>query len=360
MRIKTPFFVRLVRRWQFWAAVLVLCTIGGLIWTGYRFGLPTKTDFTATVKTRSLAFTIGDWPGSVGLFAQERLPVDLTIDSRCYLRRTSTGKAIEKKPTYRSQTFRDVVLMSMDVSRGVRVETDVMGGALVFNLERLQERAQAESKQEHLAPLRIEVMHDLPDIQPKIPAREQLELTSADDPNHLEFSIRFRAKPEAEVNVPLERSSTVSFTREGVSQLLPAGGVLLLRQPNRKRSGDFSISLEDLESGVLENLVLQEKGDSSSPSALHGAAERRKPEISHAPLLEADFLSVRISGVTDHIYVQDVPGAARQNITRQVIPSFFTSARGQVIGAALAIIAALFVFIFEERHRRWERSPTHH
>jgi hypothetical protein len=354
--MKTHFLVRLVHQWWFWTVVLVLCGIGGLIWTGYRFGLPTKTDFTATVETRSLAFTIGDWPGSVGLFAQERLPVDLTIDSRCYLRRTSNGTAIEKKLTYRGQTFREVVLMSMDVSRGVRVEMDVVDGALVFNLERLPERGQAESKQEHLAPLRAEMMHNLPDMQPKIPAREQFELMPADDPNHLEFSIRFRAKPEAEVNVPLKPTSTVSFTREGVSQLLPASGMLLLRQPNRPRSGDFSISLENLKSGVLENLILQEKADNSAPDVLHRAGERHKPEISQAPLLDADFLSVRISGVTDHIYIQDVPGAARKNITRQVIPSFFTSARGQAIGAVLAIIATLFVFIFEERHRRWERQ----
>jgi hypothetical protein len=204
--MKAPFLNRLVRRWWFWtwvlvhewwfwAVVLVLCSIGGLIWTGYRFGLPTKTDFTATVKTRSLAITIGDWPGSAGLFAQERLPVDLTIDSRCYLRGTSNGTAIGKNTTTdRGQTFREVVLMSMDVSRGVRVKMDVVGGALVFNLERLPDGAHAESRQEHLAPLRFGVMHSLPDMQPKISGREQLELIPADDdPNHLEFSIRFRA-----------------------------------------------------------------------------------------------------------------------------------------------------------------------
>jgi hypothetical protein len=336
-----------LRRRRPWIAGAVFA-IACIIYLLSYFAKPEQTPFTASVETRSIAFTVGDWPDSAGLFVQERMPVDLTVQTPCDLRSASTNESLGK--AHRGQTFRQTVLMSMDVSRGVRMAIDVEDGILIFNLER-------PAAPQHWSPLQFEFTNGSPDLPAQRPPNEQLKLMPDPETRSVEFSLRFQDSPEPQLNIPIQAGSNISFQKETVSQLLPKTAVLLLRDDNTKLLGDSGIALDHLAGGAVEELVVKPKQNGASGWTTDGTGQERRAESNRAPPFQVDFLSLRISGVTHDICVQNVPGAPCTPIKRSRLSSVRSLFRSSEL-QGLAVLLGVLGFLLEEYHRLLERDKN--
>jgi hypothetical protein len=337
-----------VRRWWPLLAGAVFAVAGAIYLRSY-LHKSDEAHFTASVDTRSIAFTVGDWPDSAGLFVQERMPVDLTVQTPCDLLSASTKESVVK--THRGQTFRQIVLMSMDDSRGVRMQIDVEDGILIFNLER-------PASPQHWSPLQFEFTNGSPDLPAHRPPNEQLELNPVDPKTRfVEFSLRFQDSPEPQLNIPIQAGSDISFQKETVSQLLPRTAVLLLRERNIKRSGDSGIALEHLASSAVEELVVKPKLNGASGWTTDSTGQKHRAESDGAPPFQVDFLSLRISGVTHDICVQDVPRVPCDPILKRSLRTWARSVLSSLNSAqGLVVLLAILTVLLEEYHRHWERN----
>ncbi len=354
--MKTISLSSLIKRPRFWVLAAVVTVVVAITIVALR---TSETDFTASVETKSIVFTLGDWPDSAGIFVQGSAPVDLTVQSPCQLFSESTGKLLKDR-TLTGETFPKVVLLSMDASKGVRMATDVEDGILIFNLESsAAERTSSNDEPDRrIGPLRFQLTDSsLASLLPsRRPQKEHLKLTPVEDRQHMEFSIRFRSNPEPQTNIPLAGGSAVSFQKDGESQLLPGKAVLLLRGPKRTRQGDFvGLSIGQLKNGGIEELVLQPKPSVSSRAQIEAPVDPRAPYQNDGKSFFIDFLSVRLSGTAKGIYVRDAPGAKAEEVTANWFQNHGLlnnlSSRLQAVGTILTGLLAVFIEEMLRQHR---------
>jgi hypothetical protein len=309
----------------FFALALFMMVFCAILFSARRL-----TPLTATLRTRSISFEIGDWPDSAGLFASDAVPVDLTFQGR--FRVVSGDSPSGNDPLKRDLTLHNVKLHWLDSAQRLDVTLDVYDdGALHIDLTR-----HSFSKANFASVLldgKSEVVD--PGLNRLVPKTGIAEWSiRPDTDNALGLTVRFLDKnrlPAPEKYVALEVGKNVLFERSGRPAIVGQHNELNVQEPDRRLPLDNGdLKLNRLQSGELITLGLH-----------------MQPRTNII-----DWLDVTLAGQSDDIQVIRTGDVSQ---IAEVLPWPISSGVISAVSAASTVLGAIFTMIYALLY--WRRGP---
>ncbi len=244
MRQRWPFLLSLV-------IVLLAGTYFARVWSR-----PIHTPFRAELQTKSVAFSLGDWRESAGIFTSDEARVNIVFEGPCVVSASGQRNTRFERCPSLTQVRLVILVMSQDLQVTLDTETP---GLLRYVLK--------PRKEGRLMSVLLDDRSSLPEHEIELPAKGTTAeyWISSPDNNQLEFSVRFgKTVPTAEEKIALRENSGIVFDFNGSSAIVGPDSVITLGGSDQRLVVQDGLRIRGLRRTLIKKLMID-----PSTSLLH-------------------------------------------------------------------------------------------